>query len=112
MDCLGVAFGLARRGHSGNLVIGEAPGEWLVLGPSGHEHAILADLEATAAGSFSTMLEMTHGYAVVRLTGNEVGAVLSKLSPVDLSRACRSERHCCADVACWHDRGCCPRRRR
>jgi heterotetrameric sarcosine oxidase gamma subunit len=84
-ECLGVVFGRARRGHSGNLVIGDALGEWLVLGPSGHEHAIFADLEATAARSFSTMLEMTHGYAVVRLTGNEASPVLSKLCPVDLS---------------------------
>ena len=84
-ECLGVVFGRAQRGHSGYLVIGESPGAWLVLGPSGHEHAVFADLEATAAGSFSTMLEMTHGYTVVRLTGNEVGAVLSKLCPVDLS---------------------------
>ena len=34
---------------------------------------------------FTTMLELTHGYAVVRLTGNEARAVLSKLCPVDLS---------------------------
>ena len=82
---LGVVFGRARRGYSGNLVIGDAPGEWLVLGPSGHESAILTDLEATAAGTFATMLEMTHGYAVVRLTGEEAGVVVSKLCPVNLS---------------------------
>ena len=83
---LGVVFGRARRGYSGNLVIGDAPGEWLVLGPSGHESAILTDLEATAAGTFTTVLEMTHGYAVVRLTGEEAGVVVSKLCPVNLAR--------------------------
>jgi heterotetrameric sarcosine oxidase gamma subunit len=82
---LGVVFGRARRGYSGNLVIGDAPGEWFVLGPSGHESAILTDLEATAAGTFTTVLEMTHGYAVVRLTGEEAGVVVSKLCPVDMS---------------------------
>jgi heterotetrameric sarcosine oxidase gamma subunit len=82
---LGVPFGRAQRGYSGNLVIGDAPGEWLVLGPSGHESAIFAHLEEAAVGIFTTMLGVTHGYAVVRLTGNEATAALSKLCPVDLS---------------------------
>ena len=54
------------------------------------------------SASFTTMLEVTHGYAVVRLTGNEVGAVLSKLCPVDLSaRAAPNGTACGRCLPAW-----------
>jgi heterotetrameric sarcosine oxidase gamma subunit len=82
---LGVVFGRAQRDQFGNLVIGEAPGEWLVLGPSGHAPGVLASLEGVGGDAFTTMVDLTHGCALVRLTGNSAGAALSKLCPVDLS---------------------------
>jgi heterotetrameric sarcosine oxidase gamma subunit len=56
-----------------------------VLGPSGQERAICARLEEAGAGSFTTVTDLTHGYALGRLTGEQARAVLSKLCPVDLS---------------------------
>jgi heterotetrameric sarcosine oxidase gamma subunit len=82
---LGVVFGRARRDYSGNLVIGEAPGEWLVLGPCGREPAILAGLDGVGGETFTTVIDLTHGFALVRLTGGSAPAVFSKLCPVDLS---------------------------
>lgn len=82
---MSVAFGRAQRDGSGNLVVGEAPDEWLVLGPSGRERAILAALDGVGAGAFTTVIDLTHAYVLVRLTGDEASAVLSKLCPVDLS---------------------------
>jgi heterotetrameric sarcosine oxidase gamma subunit len=82
---MGVPFGQAERDGSGNLVIGEGPGEWLALGPSGRERAIRSRLDAIGGASFTTVTDLTHGYALGRLTGEQARAVLSKLCPVDLS---------------------------
>ena len=79
------AFGQARRWPSGNLVIGEAPGEWMVLGPSGREERLAAEVEAASTDTFTTLTDLTHGYAVMRLTGRAARTVLSKLCAVDLS---------------------------
>jgi heterotetrameric sarcosine oxidase gamma subunit len=80
-----VPFGRAERDGSGHLVIGEGPGEWLVFGPSSHEHAMRARFDAFGGGSFTTVIDLTHGYALGRLTGENARAALSKLCPVDLS---------------------------
>lgn len=81
----GVPFGRAERDGPGRLVIGQGPGEWLVLGPSDHEHSMRAQLDAIGGASFTTVTDLTHGYALLRLTGEHARAVLSKLCPVDLS---------------------------
>lgn len=82
---MGVRFGRAERDRSGNLVIGELPGGWVVLGPSGREGALFADLDGPGGEIFTTCTDLTHGYALVRLTGSEARTVLSKLCAVDLS---------------------------
>lgn len=82
---MGVPFGRAERDGSGYLVIGEGPGEWLVLGPSGREPALRARLDAVGGAGFTTVIDLTHGYALGRLTGEQARAALSKLCPVDLS---------------------------
>ena len=56
-----------------------------MLGPSGHERAILAALDGVGATTFATVIDLTHGYALLRLTGDKASAVLSKLCPIDLS---------------------------
>ncbi len=81
----GVAVGRAQRDDAGNLVIGAAPGEWLVLGRSGRQHAVQAQFEGIGGESFTTVIDLTHAYALVRLTGDQARSVLSKLCPVDLS---------------------------
>jgi heterotetrameric sarcosine oxidase gamma subunit len=84
---LGVPFGRAMR-DSGELQIGAGPGEWLVLAPVGAASRVLARLEAAAAESapeeFVSVIDLTHGRALVRITGGQAADLLARLCPIDL----------------------------
>lgn len=82
-DRLGVAFGRAERDETGTLVIGSGPGEWLLLGRPGTS-AALADRVDTDDEGLVSVLDYTHGRAVLRLTGAAAAATLAKLCPIDL----------------------------
>jgi heterotetrameric sarcosine oxidase gamma subunit len=84
---LGVPFGRAAR-EEGWLVAGSGPGEWLVLAPPGAAAAVadwLATMAADAAGEeFVTMVDLTHGRALVRITGPDAAGLLARLCGADL----------------------------
>jgi heterotetrameric sarcosine oxidase gamma subunit len=85
---LGVRFGRAARNDEGVLVVGSGPGEWLLIGPAGEAKAITTRLEDAAASSsdeLMTVVDLTHGRALMRLTGSDGAAVLAKLCGIDLS---------------------------
>ena len=90
-SALGVPFGRAGRDASGALVTGSGPGEWTVIGPVGGGAAQRARLEAVAAdagasaGELSTVLDLTHGRALIRLTGAAAPALLAKVCAIDLA---------------------------
>ncbi|MCW5891387.1 MAG: hypothetical protein KIT14_12670 [bacterium] len=63
-----VPMGRARRDAGGTLVVGTAPGQWLVLG--------------AAAG-----VDLTHFYAALRLTGPRAETVLRAVCAIDLGDA-------------------------
>jgi heterotetrameric sarcosine oxidase gamma subunit len=88
-QAVGVSFGHAARDDSGALVVGSGPGEWLVLGPVGQGSAQLRRLEELAAGpaasEFVTVLDLTHGGAVLRLSGPGSAAALASVCGIDLS---------------------------
>lgn len=82
----GVRFGRAARDPAGTLVVGSGPGEWLLIGPPGQARALAAGLDgATGPDDGATWVDLTHGRALVRLTGDRAVAVLAKLCGVDLS---------------------------
>jgi len=92
---LGVPFGRAARetaaldGRNGAwLVAGSGPGEWLVLAPPGAAAAVagwLAAMAADAAGEeFVSMVDLTHGRALVRITGPDAAGLLARLCGADL----------------------------
>ncbi len=92
---LGVPFGRADReavtpdGPEGVwLVVGSGPGEWLVLAPPGAAAAVadwLATVAADAAGDeFVSMTDLTHGRALVRITGPDAAGLLARLCGADL----------------------------
>jgi heterotetrameric sarcosine oxidase gamma subunit len=103
---LGVPFGRADRGSAGSggdetlippepprdprdwLVVGSGPGEWLVLAPPGAAAAVtdwLATVAAGAAGDeFVSMTDLTHGRALVRVTGPDAADLLARLCGTDL----------------------------
>jgi heterotetrameric sarcosine oxidase gamma subunit len=84
---LGVPFGRAVR-DSGELTIGAGPGEWLVLAPVGSASRVVSRLEAAASESapeeFVSVIDLTHGRALVRITGGQAADLLARLCPIDL----------------------------
>jgi sarcosine oxidase subunit alpha len=79
---LGVRFGRARREDHGALVVGSGPGEWLVL-----DEPDIARLErlAAASGEFASVVDVTHGRALLRLTGAGAAELLGGVCALDLS---------------------------
>lgn len=86
---LGVPYGRAADDGHGALVTGAAPGEWLVLaapGTSGEAAARLRETaERSASGELVTVLDLTHGRALMRVTGERSADLLAKVCAVDFS---------------------------
>jgi heterotetrameric sarcosine oxidase gamma subunit len=82
---LGTTFGRARR-QDGLVVCGSGVGEWFVLGPQGQGASVVARLreELAAAPALTTVLDLTHGRALVRLRGPGVRTLLPRLTAFDL----------------------------
>lgn len=89
---MGVPFGRAERVEGGALVIGSGPGEWLALGEVGSASEHLAQWNSTlshaaSSGERVTVLDMTHGRALVRLQGAACVRLLAKVCAIDFSDA-------------------------
>jgi heterotetrameric sarcosine oxidase gamma subunit len=78
-----VPHGSALRDEHGTLIAGSGPGEWLLLAPPGESPRLLARVEAR--NETSTAVDLTHGRALVRLTGDRAPDVLALLCGIDLS---------------------------
>lgn len=87
---LGVSFGRAARTDTAAigdvLIVGSAPGEWLALGAPGTGPALREHLETTAATSdeFTSVVDLTHGRALMRIRGRAAPEMLSKICSIDL----------------------------
>jgi heterotetrameric sarcosine oxidase gamma subunit len=92
---LGVPFGRAARqtpdgiaGDPGWLLVGSGPGEWFVLAPPGAVAQVagwLGTLAAESAGEeFVSVVDLTHGRALVRITGQDAAELMARLCGVDL----------------------------
>lgn len=81
---LGVPFGQAARDGQQMLVIGSGPGEWLLLGDVGTAAEMIAGVEASDDALVS-VLDFTHGRALMRLWGAAAPDTLSKLCAVDFA---------------------------
>jgi heterotetrameric sarcosine oxidase gamma subunit len=75
----GVRFGRAARDQAGTLVVGSGPGEWLLIGPPGQARALEPGDEDV------TCVDLTHGRALVRLTGDRSVAVLARVCGIDFA---------------------------
>lgn len=85
-QALGVRFGRAAWDHD-RLVTGAAPGEWLVLGPVGSATATVEHYRSLLAGvtdGLTTVMDLTHGRALLRVSGPATLSVLRRLTAVDL----------------------------
>jgi heterotetrameric sarcosine oxidase gamma subunit len=87
---LEVPFGRAARDQAGILVAGSGPGEWLLLAPPGQAADLAARFESLAGripGEPVSVVDLTHGRALVRLTGSRAADVLAAVCGIDLSDA-------------------------
>lgn len=81
---LGVRYGHVKR-DGGDLVAGTTPGAWLLLSPAGSTGSVVQRIERLADGEFASVVDVTHGYTVLRLTGGGASIVLAKLCTIDPS---------------------------
>lgn len=88
----GIAYGRSARVGDW-LVVGSGPGEWTLLGPPGETTTI-------DSSGFVTEVDLTHGRALVRLTGDAAPRVMEKVCSIDLSdRMCPDRAAFRASVA-------------
>jgi heterotetrameric sarcosine oxidase gamma subunit len=82
---LGVRFGRSQRDQQGSLVIGSGPGEWLLLASAETAPALVDRIRQLAGEEFASAVDLTHGRALIRLTGGDAARLLAKLCAIDLS---------------------------
>jgi heterotetrameric sarcosine oxidase gamma subunit len=87
---LGVPFGRAGRDAEDTswLVAGSGPGEWFVLARPGAASPVAGWLGTVAADSapeeFVSVVDLTHGRALMRITGPDAADLLARLCGADL----------------------------
>ena len=89
---LGVPFGRADRDSASPegswLVAGSGPGEWFVFAPPDAAAAAAGWLGTVAADSapeeFVSVVDLTHGRALMRITGPDAADLLARLCGADL----------------------------
>jgi heterotetrameric sarcosine oxidase gamma subunit len=82
---LGVRFGRAARDEHGTLLVGSGPGEWLLLAAPGTGAKVAGRVEETQDEGLVSVFDVTHGRALVRVTGSRAPDLLAKVCGVDLS---------------------------
>ncbi len=84
---LGTRFGRTTRDAQGALIVGSGPGEWLVLDAPGTQDALRARLEelVSVLGEFASVVDLTHGRALLRLHGERSADVLAKVCAIDMA---------------------------
>jgi heterotetrameric sarcosine oxidase gamma subunit len=80
-----VGFGGAARLDGDVLEVGSGVGEWLLLGPVGSAPRLMDLASSRADARLVSVIDLTHGRALVRLTGHPAAAVLSKVCGIDLA---------------------------
>lgn len=87
-QALGTRFGrTSREAGDETLVVGSGPGEWLLIADAEDLPKLGAWLEQQAERDpgLVSIVDVTHGRAMMRLTGHAAADVLAKLCAVDLS---------------------------
>jgi heterotetrameric sarcosine oxidase gamma subunit len=79
-----VAFGRAAHRDGDVLEVGSGVGEWLMLGPVGSASALVDHAQSRSGGEPVSIVDLTHGRALMRLTGRPAAAVLSTVCGIDL----------------------------
>ncbi len=80
-----VPFGRAARDEHGTLVVGSGPGEWLLLAPPGTATEIADRIEAVSDDGLVSVVDVTHGRALMRISGARTPDLLAKVCAIDFS---------------------------
>ncbi|GDX33093.1 hypothetical protein LBMAG15_20280 [Actinomycetes bacterium] len=70
----------------GTLKVGSGPAEWYLIG-HGKAESMVVDLPIDGGIGFASWVDITHGRALLRITGRRADQLLSKLCSVDLATA-------------------------
>ena len=79
---LGVSYGRSQRRADGALVCGTRPDEWTIYASAGQASAIASTIPTEG---FVTVIDITHGRAMLRISGSNATAALNKICNLDLS---------------------------
>ena len=79
---LAVAYGRSQRRADGALVCGTRPDEWTIYASAGQASAIASTIPTEG---FVTVIDITHGRAMLRISGSNATAALNKICNLDLS---------------------------
>ena len=82
---LGVPFGRAARDGHGTLVVGSGPGEWLLLAPPGSAPEVSRRVDEVPGEELISVFDVTHGRALMRISGVKTVDLLAKVCGIDLS---------------------------
>ena len=83
---LDVPSGRVRPDQDGTLIIGSGPDEWLLLAPP-HNLGVVTGRLDTTDDELVSVVDVTHGRALMRLSGADAHRVLAKVCAIDLSDA-------------------------
>ena len=78
---LDVSYGSSRRRADDALVCGTRPDEWTIYGTPGQAAAISATVPTDG---FVTVIDITHGRAMLRISGSNATSALNKICNLDL----------------------------
>jgi len=67
------------------LRVGSAPGEWYLLSAGVTPDSLVAGLVLDAPGAYSSWVDVTHGRALMRITGADTAKMLAKQCAVNLA---------------------------
>ena len=82
---LGAGFGRAARDERGALIVGSGPGEWLLISPPGTAPEVAGRVEAAPEDGLVSVVDVTHGRALMRISGAKTAELLAKVCGIDLS---------------------------
>ena len=88
-DRLAVPFGHSRRDDDGTLILRVRPAQWLLFADSERAAELVEYWEtaATETDEFVSVIDVTSGRTVLRLTGESSPALLAKICALDLATA-------------------------
>lgn len=86
-DRLGVPFGAARRADDATLIFRVWPAQWLLFAAPGRGPELVEEWQGAAGDEFVSVLDVTDGRTVLRLTGDAGPALLAKICALDMESA-------------------------